>query len=47
MSELPGQIIKEIKTPFSTEYKGMGSRVIKSLPEFVRLREEVLSYIWS
>ena len=47
MSELPGKILKEVKTPFSTEYKDVGSREIKSLPEFVKLREEVLSYIWS
>lgn len=47
MSELPGQFIKEIKTPFSTDYGDKKSREIKSLPEFVRLREEVLSYIWS
>lgn len=47
MSELPGQIIKEVKTPFSTEYAEMDGRQIKSLPEFVQLREEILSYIWS
>ncbi|MBF9015999.1 MULTISPECIES: ABC transporter ATP-binding protein [unclassified Oceanispirochaeta] len=47
MSELPGQLIKKVETPFSTEYSEMNSRKIKSLPEFVALREEVLSYIWS
>jgi taurine transport system ATP-binding protein len=47
MSELPGQIIKKIDSPFSTSYSTMESREIKSLPEFVKLREEVLSYIWS
>lgn len=47
MSKLPGKIIKSVKTPFSTEYSEMDSREVKSLPEFVKLREEVLSYIWS
>lgn len=47
MSELPGQLIKKVETPFSTEYSEMNSRKIKSLPEFVALREEVLSFIWS
>ncbi len=47
MSRLPGQILKVVKTPFSTEYPDMDSRKVKSLPEFVKLREEVLSYIWS
>ena len=47
MSQLPGQIIKKVETPFSTSYTEMDGRKIKSLPEFVRLREEVLSYIWS
>lgn len=47
MSKLPGQIIKSVKTPFSTEYAEVGSREVKSLPEFVKLREEVLSYIWT
>lgn len=47
MSELPGQIIKKVETPFSTEYADMDIRKVKSLPEFVALREEVLSYIWS
>lgn len=47
MSELPGQILQKVDTPFSTEYMDRDSRELKSLPEFVRLREEVLSYIWS
>ncbi|MBN2657119.1 MAG: ABC transporter ATP-binding protein [Spirochaetales bacterium] len=47
MSELPGRILKKIDTPFSSGYADRKSREIKSLPEFVELREEVLSYIWS
>lgn len=47
MSKLPGKIIQKVETPFSTEYTNMNSREIKSRPEFVALREEVLSYIWS
>lgn len=46
MSELPGRILKKADTPFSSAYSEMNSREIKSLPEFVALREEVLSYIW-
>lgn len=47
MSELPGHILKKVETPFSSQYEHLSSREIKSLPEFVELREEVLSYIWS
>lgn len=47
MSELPGRLIKQVETPFSTAYADMDIRKVKSLPEFVELREEVLSYIWS
>lgn len=47
MSELPGRFIEKVETPFSTEYSDMDIRKVKSLPEFVQLREEVLSYIWS
>ncbi|MDC7235362.1 MAG: ABC transporter ATP-binding protein [Spirochaetales bacterium] len=47
MSELPGRLIKKVETPFSTEYADRDIREVKSLPEFVSLREEVLSYIWS
>ena len=47
MSELPGRLIKKVDPPFSRDYADMDIRKIKSLPEFVELREEVLSYIWS
>jgi len=46
MSKLPGHILQKVETPFSTEYADMDIRKVKSLPEFVVLREEVLSYIW-
>ena len=46
MSELPGRILKKVDTPFSRHYGDSNSREIKSLPEFVALREEILSYIW-
>jgi len=46
MSELPGRILKKVETPFSRNYGDRNSREIKSLPEFVALREEILSYIW-
>ncbi len=47
MSELPGRILSSIDTPFSSGYADQNSREIKSLPEFVSLREEVLKYIWA
>lgn len=46
MSELPGRILKKIDSPFSSRYADRDSREVKSLPEFVELREEVLKYIW-
>ncbi len=47
MSELPGRILQKVETPFSSGYSDRDSREIKSLPEFVALREEVLKYIWA
>lgn len=47
MSPDSGHIIRKIDTPFSTQYRSQNSRKIKSLPEFVELREEVLSNIWT
>ena len=47
MSKLPGHFIKRVETPFSTKYADSDIREVKSLPEFVEMREEVLSYIWS
>lgn len=46
MGKDPGRLIRQIDTPFSTGCADLNSRQIKSLPEFVELREEVLSSIW-
>ncbi len=46
MSERPGRILANLPSPFSRDYLQKDGRDVKSLPEFVKLREEVLSYIW-
>ena len=46
MSERPGRILANLPSPFSQSYLQKNGRDVKSLPEFVKLREEVLSYIW-
>ena len=46
MSERPGRILASLPSPFSQAYLKKDGRDVKSLPEFVKLREEVLSYIW-
>jgi taurine transport system ATP-binding protein len=46
MSERPGRILADIASSFSQDYLGKEGRNVKSLPEFVKLREEVLGYIW-
>ncbi len=46
-SHRPARIIAEIETCFSrTNGAGSQGRTIKADPEFVRLREQVLGYIW-
>jgi ABC-type taurine transport system ATPase subunit len=45
MSPRPGRIIARIEAPFSRR-EGADSRRVKSLPEFVALREKVLRLIW-
>lgn len=46
MSPRPGRIIANFSSPFSREYTNQDSRAVKSLPEFIQLREQVLSFIW-
>jgi len=46
MSPRPGRILERIAAPFARRDAERGSRAIKSLPEFVALRERVLSLIW-
>jgi NitT/TauT family transport system ATP-binding protein/taurine transport system ATP-binding protein len=47
MTDRPGTISARFHSPFSRERGSDLSRSIKALPEFVRLREEVLSCIWT
>jgi ABC-type taurine transport system ATPase subunit len=46
MSPRPGRILTAIHAPFSRRASNGDSRVVKSSPEFVALREQVLTYIW-
>jgi len=47
MSPRPGRVLATIAPPFSREESAGGSRTIKSRPEFVAMREDVLRLIWS
>lgn len=46
LSKRPARIIAELPAPFSRENSNGKGRVVKSSPEFLSLREEVLEYIW-
>jgi taurine transport system ATP-binding protein len=46
MSPRPGRIIERISCPFATRSGDRDIRAIKSSPEFVAMRERVLSLIW-
>ena len=45
MSQRPGRIVERIAAPFARRDE-RNSRLVKSLPEFVAMREQVLSLIW-
>ena len=45
ISPRPGKIVSILTSPFSKEYSSMDSRAVKSCPEFVNLREQVLRLI--
>ncbi|HXG04598.1 MAG TPA: ABC transporter ATP-binding protein [Candidatus Binatia bacterium] len=47
MSSRPGRILATLEVPFSRTAAHGGSRAVKSHPEFVATREEVLSHIWA
>ena len=47
MSPRPGRILAAVEAPFSRLASDRGSRAVKSSPEFVALREDVLSHIWA
>jgi ABC-type taurine transport system ATPase subunit len=46
MSPRPGRIIERIPCPFAAQSGDRDIRAIKSSPEFVAMRERVLSLIW-
>ncbi len=47
MSPRPGRIVAKLPTTFAREHAAEGIRSVKSRPDFVAAREEVLSLIWS
>ena len=46
MAPRPGRILREIRLPFAERGLDGDPRAIKSSPEFVAAREEILSAIW-
>jgi taurine transport system ATP-binding protein len=46
MSPRPGRVIADVKVPFSRQVGENGSRAVKSSPEFVAVREQILKLIW-
>jgi ABC-type taurine transport system ATPase subunit len=46
MSPRPGRILEHLSLPFARNSAGRDIRSVKSSPEFVALREHVLSLIW-
>lgn len=46
LSARPGQIIKTYELPFSSRDREKPTREVKSSPEFIEVREEVLGIIW-
>ena len=47
MSPRPGRILATMDAPFSRQTTNADSRAVKSSPEFVALREQVLRLIWA
>ncbi|MGI4802844.1 MAG: ABC transporter ATP-binding protein [Janthinobacterium lividum] len=47
MSPRPGRIVARLPMPFARDHADEGIRVVKSRPDFVAAREQVLSMIWA
>lgn len=47
MSSRPGKIIKRYNLSFAQDDSGQNIRAVKSSPEFINVREEVMGLIWS
>jgi len=46
MSPRPGRIVARLDPPFARAAGERDSRAVKAAPEFVRMREELLGWIW-
>ncbi|TAL90167.1 MAG: ABC transporter ATP-binding protein [Candidimonas sp.] len=46
MAPRPGRIVREFRLPYAEQSMSMNPREIRSQPEFVEKREEILSMIW-
>jgi taurine transport system ATP-binding protein len=46
MAPRPGRILRELRLPFAERGLGADARAIKSSPEFIAAREEILTAIW-
>ena len=46
MSPRPGRIVARLPVPFARDYAAESIRAVKSRPDFVAAREEVLALIW-
>jgi taurine transport system ATP-binding protein len=47
MAPRPGRIEREYRLPFAEQALRASAREVKASPDFVRVREEILSMIWS
>jgi taurine transport system ATP-binding protein len=47
MSSRPGKIIKQYNLSFAQDDTGQNIRAVKSSPEFINVREEIMGLIWS
>ncbi len=47
MSPRPGRIVARLPMPFARDHADEGIRTVKSRPDFVAAREQVLSMIWA
>jgi len=47
MSSRPGKVIKQYNLSFAQDDTGKSIRAVKSSPEFISIREEIMGIIWS
>jgi taurine transport system ATP-binding protein len=46
MAPRPGRILRQLSVPFGARGLAADPRAVKSSPDFVAAREEILSVIW-